>query len=111
MDILELKRVVQIADLQRFCEFFLSDHELQQLAVYPDAQQFAASRFALKEAVIKAVPQPLSFRDFEIIKEGDRPVVHFLISLEGYDLRVSLSHSSDYVAGFAVCYTNSYERP
>jgi phosphopantetheine--protein transferase-like protein len=102
IDIVELWRIRQIRFLERFAELTFSPGECNQLQSSKDAIAFVASRFAVKEAVIKAFPHPLTSKDFEIRKEGIKPVVHFFNSEHRrYIAHVSLSHSTDYAAGYA----------
>ena len=102
VDILERERVQRIPDLRRFAEFFLTDPELQELDTAADPIGFVASRFAAKEAVIKACPFPVGPHDFAVVKDGRKPTVRFLPPREDYAAFVSLSHSTKYVAGYAI---------
>lgn len=102
VDILEIGRIKNIRFLDRFAEFFLSPNELKQLAERVDKVSFIASRFAAKEAVIKAFPYSITAADFEIRKEGVKPYVHFFNPAHRmYKAHVSLSHSTMYAAGYA----------
>ena len=102
VDIIETARFKPVRHLARLGEFFLTPKELAQAGKAPDIHQFYASRFALKEAVIKAVPEPLKYLDFEIIKSGRAPKVRFLIKrLNKYKVAVSLSHTEISCIGFA----------
>jgi len=103
IDIVELKRVKDIKELRRFAEFFLTSEELKAFANYNDKITFIASRFALKEAVIKAFPGFLSPHDFRIAKRGVKPIVEFVASANeaAYAAHVSMTHSVDYAAGYA----------
>lgn len=104
VDIVELRRFKELRFLSRVAEFFLTPVELKEFASHADPISYAASRFALKEAVIKACPEDLTYRDIEITKDWKKPRVKFLggRSSPGREILVSLSHSTDYVAGFAV---------
>lgn len=103
VDIVELERVRAIRCLRRFAELVLSKRELAELAARTDAIAFVASRFAAKEAVIKACPQPLTAQDFEIRKRGPKPYVHFFNPAHRRcRVSVSLAHSTDYAAGYAI---------
>lgn len=103
VDIVELKRVEQIRFLRRFAEYFLTPAEIESFRKNTDPVSFIASRFAAKEAVIKAFPGFLSPHDFAIIKNGAKPAVRFLSPRIGdhYKAMVSISHSTEYAAGFA----------
>ena len=102
VDILETKRFSGIRFLSRVVEFFLTSTEIAEFTLHSDPIRYAASRFALKEAVIKAYPEKLGYHDIEIGKMGVKPNVkiHNLDS----NMLVSLSHSTDYVAGFAIAH-------
>lgn len=103
VDILELGRIRRIRHLARFAEYFLTPEEIDIFKKAPDPVSFIASRFAAKEAVIKAFPGVLKPHDFTIGKEGVKPVVRFLApaARRRYVAAVSLSHTEDYAAGFA----------
>lgn len=73
VDCVEFARVRQITSLERFSEYFLGDKEIVALENSRDAAQFVASRFAAKEAVIKAFPGCLSPHDFEIVMMEKKP--------------------------------------
>lgn len=107
VDIIELERVASLRFLHRFGEFFLTPYEMELLAGNNDPVQFIASRFVVKEAVIKAFPGFLSPRDFEIVKDGKGPVVRFLspIHERRYVMLVSISHSTQFAAGYAIAFT------
>lgn len=103
IDISELDRFRRIRFLGRVAELYLTDMEYQEFSVHLDQIAYAASRFALKEAVIKAVPVPIGYKDIEIQKRGLRPHAKLLdVRTKGMRITVSLSHSTAYAAGFAV---------
>jgi holo-[acyl-carrier-protein] synthase len=103
VDIVELSRVKGIRFPERFAEYFLTPSEIESFKKAADPAGFIASRFAAKEAVIKAFPGFMSPHGFEIIKKGVKPEVRFLspdVSAR-YIAAISISHSADYAAGFA----------
>ena len=102
VDIVEIDRVRNIRFLRRFAEYFLTPRELEFFAAAADPVQFIASRFAAKEAVIKAFPGFLKPHDFEIIKDGKKPVVNFVGNKKRHSVAVSISHSVNYAIGYAV---------
>ena len=104
VDIVELERIRNIRARHRFAEFFLTPFELGILKKANDPIQFLASRFAVKEATIKAFPEPLTPHEFEVRKQGKKPVLKFLNpkNERRYHAAVSLSHSTQYAAGAAV---------
>ena len=104
VDIVEIDRVKNIRLLRRFAEYFLTPMEVAVFDGRIDKVAFIASRFAAKEATIKALPGFLSPHDFETVKIGKKPVVRFLSSAKrgSYEAMVSLSHSTSYAAGYAI---------
>ncbi len=103
VDILELERVKKARFLNRLAEFVLSDKEISEFQKSSDKIQFFASRFAVKEAVIKAYPQKLTYRDFEIVRNGDKPEINFFNhNHPNPKVLISISHSTKYAVGFAV---------
>ena len=104
VDIVELSRFREARFISRLAELVLTPVEYSVFKVHPDRVTFFASRFALKEAVIKAYPAKLTYHDIEIYKEGLRPQVKIAGAKKGQKVFVSLSHSIDYVAGFAITY-------
>jgi len=103
VDVVEFDRFKKLKRPERIAELVLTPIEYDIYIAHPATLLYLASRFAAKEAVIKAYPGELHYHDFEIIKEGKKPRVKLLIP-NPFKLRmfVSLSHSTDYVAGFAV---------
>lgn len=105
IDILELSRVHAIAYLDRAAEYILVPKEIEEFNQHRDKAEFFTSRFAAKEAVIKAFPTRISPLDFTISKIGVKPTVVFLKPEHArYRALVSISHSLEYVAGFAVVF-------
>ena len=103
IDIVEISRFKKIKNLNRFLEFVLSSEEIRQFKKRKDKHAFISSRFAAKEAVIKAMPTFVTPRDFEIIKNGLKPRVRFLKSkFKKFSVLLSLSHSEDYSAAVAL---------
>jgi holo-[acyl-carrier protein] synthase len=103
VDVVELERIKKIRLLERFAEYFLTPPELKALAKSSDPVRFIASRFAAKEAVIKAFPGFLRPHEFRIGKNGAKPVVVFSAPQKSHcRMSVSISHSTRYAIGYAV---------
>ena len=79
------------------------------LAKRNPAQHFAA-RFAVKEAVIKALSQVkknLDYKNIEILIKGKKPVVKIRGLLGSrWKVKVSMSHSVEYAVGCALLVYN-----
>lgn len=103
VDIIEISRFAHARYPDRVAEFFLTPEEYSAAQNVADKHQFFASRFAVKEAVIKAMPEPIEFQEFEIIKIATKPKIRFLDNkFNKYQIAVSLSHSFNSAIGFAV---------
>ncbi len=103
IDIVELERFRNIRFFDRVAEIVLTKQELELMSQSRDRYQYLASRFALKEAVIKAWPLKLGPQDFEILKSGLKPIVYFTKEpLIQADISVSLTHSITFAAAMAV---------
>lgn len=102
-DIVSLKRVRAISFFNRVAQYVFLEDELLELADSPDPHRHLASRFAAKEAIIKAFPDTLSYQDFSIVKKGKKPTVRFRdVEKNTHDVFLSISHEFDYVVAFAV---------
>lgn len=101
VDIVEIRRFRDAKNLERVAELICTRKELDEFYFASDPFQFLASRFAAKEAVIKAYPEVLTYRDIEIYKIGKKPHVR-LKTYPHAKVRVSISHSLDYAVGLAI---------
>src|SRR3989344_6969838 len=95
IDVVELEDMYKARFKKRVAEYFLTKKEIHTMPRGARRTQFLASRFALKEAVIKAFPEKLSPLDFEISKKKNRPYVVFVSSRRNnkYSVFVSLTHT------------------
>src|SRR3989338_3156242 len=103
VDIVELARVKNIRFLTLFAEFFLTPAEMKSFKKHINPIGFIASRFAAKEAAIKAFPGFLSPHEIELQKNALKPTIRFCSPKKAkrYKALVSISHSTDYAAGYA----------
>lgn len=106
IDIVELEDMRKARFKKRVAEYFLTKKELRMMPPKPRLAQFLASRFALKEAVIKAFPEKLSPFDFEIIKKGSRPHIVFVSAQRNkkYSASVSLTHTEHVAAAVVIVF-------
>lgn len=106
-DIVETARLESARYPKRIAEFFFQKNELEDMERSEDQMRFITSRFAAKEAVIKACPVALTYHDILISKDGSRPTARILAPQgECYDVFLSLSHEYNYVIACAVVCTN-----
>ncbi len=58
--------------------------------------EYLASRFAAKEAIIKATNKKYSFLDIEVLRTKDKPIVNI------ENLKLSISHEKNYSVAFCI---------
>jgi holo-[acyl-carrier protein] synthase len=116
IDIIEIDRVKKSVD--EFGDHFLNKIytplELKYCLSKSNKYQHLAARFAAKEAIYKALStgwaKDLSWQDLEIINAPNgMPTVNLKGNLENFlsadqNLKISMSHSRDYVACVAIIY-------
>jgi holo-[acyl-carrier protein] synthase len=103
VDIEEISRFKDLRFPDRAAELFLTPAEIAGIQSQLHKPQYLASRFAVKEAVIKALPEKAYYHDFEIVKDGVKPKVSFINDkLKKYKISISLAHSRSSAIGFAV---------
>ncbi|MES2203238.1 MAG: 4'-phosphopantetheinyl transferase superfamily protein [Patescibacteria group bacterium] len=106
IDMVEIKDVARARFKERVAEYFLTPEEMAPV-FGPKSEQYLASRFAAKEAVIKAFPDALSPMEFRIEKNGIKPVVYFLAPQKRalYIADISLTHTRTSAAAVAIIRT------
>ena len=106
--------VVEIADVEnarfkkRFAEYFLTREETRQIPKGSKEVPFLASRFAAKEAVIKAFPVKLKPSEFTITKRGVKPIAVFASKkyARDYAVQISISHTEHLATALAIVVKN-----
>lgn len=102
IDMTHIDRLSKVNEVHRFAEYILSPSELAEYFQRKDPLVYLASRFSVKEAVIKSLPKGATWQDFQVIKNGEKPFVEFLTSKwGGYRVFVSISHDQGSVVGIA----------
>ena len=103
VDLVPLRTMEAARFKDRVAEYFLTELECRGVPSGSHQVQHLASRFAVKEAVIKAFPEKLSPLDFSIIKDGPRPTVVFSNPqhAEHYSVEVSITHTDEMAGAIA----------
>ncbi|MHB1687505.1 MAG: holo-ACP synthase [Ignavibacteriaceae bacterium] len=116
VDIIEIERVKESVDKygDHFLNKIYTETELNYCLSKASKYQHLAARFAAKEAVFKAIStgwnKEVSWHDIEIYNEvNGMPLVKLRGGLEsflsnGKSLKISMSHSRDYVVCMAIVY-------
>lgn len=119
IDIIEIDRIKDSVDKHgdRFLNKIYTNSELKYCLSKNSKYQHLAARFAAKEAVYKALTtgwhEIATWQDIEILNETNgMPVVTLKGKLKSFlsadkSLKISISHSRDYVTCVAIVYKNS----
>lgn len=119
VDIIEIDRIQDSVDKygDRFLDKIYTKSELKYCLSKSSKYQHLAARFAAKEAVYKALTtgwhEVATWQDIEISNEPNgMPLVTLKGKLKSYlstdkSLKISISHSRDYVICMAIVYKNS----
>lgn len=104
IDVVEISDIKGMRFPKRFAEYFLTPAEIRDMPSGAKTVPFLASRFALKEAVIKAVPEKLKPSDFRITKKNRRPHIVFTSPAHArlYRIEASLTHTGETAAAIAL---------
>lgn len=122
IDIIEIDRIKESAENygDRFLNKIYTQRELDYCLKKKYKYQHLAARFAAKEAVYKALAtgwnKEVSWQNIEISNEPNgMPVVTLTGNLKkflekGKNLKISMSHSRDYVTCVAIIYKSEVEK-
>jgi holo-[acyl-carrier protein] synthase len=119
IDIIEIDRVKESVDKygEHFLQKIYTEKELNYCLNKTDKYQHLAARFAAKEAVYKALSsgwnENIGWKNIEITNlPNGMPVVTLNGDVKNFltnqkNLKISISHSRDYVAAVAIIYKES----
>ncbi len=104
IDLVDINRFRNLRYFDRVAEYILSSTELEDLSSKTDPALYLASRFAIKEAVIKACPTLLTYHDVIVTKDGPKPIVQLKNPHEASssNMHISLSHTQDHTVASAI---------
>lgn len=117
IDIIEIERIKKSVDEygKAFLKKIYTETEITYSFSRPNKYQHLAARFAAKEAIYKALSSDTdkvySWQDVEIYNEvNGLPKVNFYGDLKDYlnedkQLKISMSHSENYVTCVAILYS------
>jgi len=121
IDIIEIARVKKSIDRfgDKFLEKVFTEGEIRYCSSKFNKYQHYAARFAAKEAVYKALAsgwkEGLRWKDIEILNDtSGMPSVNPSGKLKSFlsgdtQLRISISHSDNYVTSVAIIFKNNSE--
>lgn len=107
VDIIEVRRIKKAMDKygQVFLGRIFTDKELRSAKEHNSFYQHLAGRFAVKEAVFKALGNiKLGFRDVEVFNDSQgRPYCSLLkYNQNRFNIHVSISHVKNYAVASAI---------
>lgn len=102
-DIVYIPRIKKmIENTPSFLKKIYTDKEIEIASTIKVPFNFYATRFAAKEAIIKATNSKFDFKEIEILKgEMGEPLAH-IINHPEYDIKLSLSYDTDYAIAFCL---------
>ena len=97
IDIVDVKRFKQIPFKSKpgFYKKLFHKSEINYCLKYKNSYEHFAGKFAIKEAVIKSIPDKISMIDIQTYHVKSKPNVRLRKLHDKYTFRVSLSHERD----------------
>ena len=86
-----------------FYDQIFSNEEIEYCLNFKDPYIHFAGKFAIKESVIKALSEKISFKDILTINQDSKPSVKLLLkNTKNYNFLVSMSHENDYAIAYVL---------
>ncbi len=103
-DIVDMSRFMRARFPDRIAEYILIDEEIEAMHKSRNTIQFLASRFAAKEAIIKASPISLTYHNILIQRDGQKLSAHIITLPQAvpYKLFLSVAHEFRYTIAYAI---------
>ena len=103
IDIIEVNRFQEkpFEINKNFYKKIFHDSEIDYCLNQKNSHQSFATKFAIKESVIKSINKPVSFLDILTDHENSKPIVK-LIQDSPYDFLVSISHEKFYAIAVVI---------
>ena len=90
---------------KKFYEKIFTDSEIKYCLSFKNNEEHFAGKFAIKESVIKAIPEKISFLDITTSHSKNKPIISLKNKLnEKYEFLVSVSHEKDFAIAFVVMF-------
>ena len=105
IDIIEVSRFrkKQYEENKNFYKKIFVKSEINYCLKFKNSAERFAGKFAIKEAVIKSIPEKIGPRDIEIVYVNRKPRIILKNSLrKKYDFIVSVSHEKEFAIGIVV---------
>ena len=100
-DIVYIPRIRKMLTKKSFINYIYTKKEQELANKFKDSTNFYATRFAAKEAIIKATNGKYDFRQIEILKDIDGKPLPKILN-ENLNINLSLSFDNDYAIAFCI---------
>ncbi len=105
IDIIEVSRFrrKKYEENRNFYKKIFVKSEINYCLKFKNSAERFAGKFAIKEAVIKSIPEKIGPRDIEIVYANKKPRIRLKSSLiKKYDFMVSVSHEKEFAIGIVI---------
>jgi len=105
IDIIEVSRFrrKKYEENRNFYKKIFVKSEINYCLKFKNSAERFAGKFAIKEAVIKSIPEKIGPRDIEIVYANRKPRIRLKSSLvKKYDFMVSVSHEKEFAIGIVI---------
>ena len=106
-DIVDINRFKNksLKNNSNFYKKIFSNSEIKYCQKFRSPYEHFAGKFAIKESVIKAIPEKISFLDITTSHSKNKPIISLKNKLnEKYEFLVSVSHEKDFAIAFVVMF-------
>ena len=87
---------------ESFYKLIFSKDEIRYCLKFKNPYERFASKFALKEALIKSIDRKIGFSEIETSHLKSKPIVKIKKSKEKYNFIASLSHENDFAVAVVI---------
>lgn len=102
-DIVNITRLQKTIDtMPSFIAKIYTKEEIKIAKQIKNPLNFYATRFAAKEAIIKATNSKFDFNEIEILKGDLGEPIAKIIGNSEYEIKISLSYDTDYAVAFCL---------
>jgi len=105
VDIVNIERFKkkEYAKNKKFYQKIFTSSEIKYCLEFKNSSEHFAGKFAIKEAVIKSIPEKIGLHDIEILYVNRKPRIRLKNSLrKKYDFIVSVSHEKEFAIGIVI---------
>jgi holo-[acyl-carrier protein] synthase len=108
-DIVDINRFKNkpLKNNSNFYKKIFSNSEIKYCQKFRSPYEHFAGKFAIKESVIKAIPEKISFIDISTTHNKSKPKILLKNNLnKKYRFLVSVSHEKNYAIAFVIAFKN-----